>query len=986
MQRVFGLPAGALAIALTVTLALSAVAIVVLAVRNPVFFKMGIRNIPRRPARTALIVVGLMLATAIISAALLTGDTMTKAVRSSVLTTMGSTDVAVVGGAQATTGGGTEEVRSSQPYFDGASALDVVGRTAAGLPVDGFMAAIIEPVAGQHAAAGRTEPRLSLFAPDPASTGAFGFDDVTGLARGEVLLNDRAASELDAAAGDEVQVLVGTRIATLTVAGTGRYDGAGTDGAAVIMPLGDAQELLGRAGQVNHVLVSNTGGLTSGVEHSDVVVAALEEAVAPLGLTAEPSKQDGLAQADAAGDVFVQLFTTFGSFSMAAGILLIFLIFVMLATERRAEMGMARAVGTQRRHLVQSFLFEGAVYDVIAAAVGAALGVGVSFVMVQVVGRAFATEGLELTYSLSARSLLIGYTIGILLTLVVVTASAWRVSRLNIVSAIRDLNEPARGGRRRATWLVLAVMLPLGILLAVSGATSRIYLPWMIGLSLVILSSVTLIRLAGGSVRLAFTIGGALVVVQWLLPLGFFDRFFGEMAMDFTIWVVGGLLLVVAATWVTTFNADVLLRGLSWLTSPIARLRPVVKMAVAYPLQSRFRTGVTMAMFMLVVFTLVSGTVIPSAFTRAMNDVETFGGGYDIRVSTAPAAAVADLRSELPDELASEIERTGGQSFVPVLASQDGTDRPPAPYALRGLDDDFLAATTYRFSALARGYDSAQAVWAALASDTGLAVVDGFIAPRRQNWNITVMPEFQLSGFYVDEGTFDPVPITVEDPLSGEVLHLTVIGVLTDDTPWAMAGVTVSQAALGAFGGRATPTVHHLGVVPGADAEAVADGVEAALLARGGEARTYAALLDEVVGANLLFLRLIQGFMALGLVVGVAALGVVSARAVVERRQQLGMLRAIGFQPAMIRRTLLLESSIVSMTSITIGALLGLAISYNVIADAREQQGWSEVTFAVPWLNLFIVFAAVFVAALATTYLPARRASRIYPAEALRYQ
>src|SRR6266513_3010622 len=107
------------------------------------------------------------------------------------------------------------------------------------------------------------------------------------------------------------------------------------------------------------------------------------------------------------------------SCSMAAGVLLIFLIFVMLAAERRPEMGMARAIGTQRRHLVQSFVYEGAAYDVAAAAVGALLGVGVSFVMVRVVGRAFQSEGLSLGYSITARSLVIAYALGVLLTLIV---------------------------------------------------------------------------------------------------------------------------------------------------------------------------------------------------------------------------------------------------------------------------------------------------------------------------------------------------------------------------------------------------------------------------------------------------------------------------------------------------------------------------------------------------------------------------------------
>ena len=64
-----------------------------------------------------------------------------------------------------------------------------------------------------------------------------------------------------------------------------------------------------------------------------------------------------------------------GLFSIAAGVMLIFMIFVMLATERKAEMGMARAVGAQRSNLVQSFVSEGMAYNLLAGAVGAALGV-----------------------------------------------------------------------------------------------------------------------------------------------------------------------------------------------------------------------------------------------------------------------------------------------------------------------------------------------------------------------------------------------------------------------------------------------------------------------------------------------------------------------------------------------------------------------------------------------------------------------------------
>jgi putative ABC transport system permease protein len=48
-----------------------------------------------------------------------------------------------------------------------------------------------------------------------------------------------------------------------------------------------------------------------------------------------------------------------------------------------------------------------------------------------------------------------------------------------------------------------------------------------------------------------------------------------------------------------------------------------------------------------------------------------------------------------------------------------------------------------------------------------------------------------------------------------------------------------------------------------------------------------------------------------------------------------------------------------------------------------EQQ---DVALTVPWLNLTVIFTVVYLASLASTLLPAIRASRVYPAEALRYE
>jgi ABC-type antimicrobial peptide transport system permease subunit len=71
---------------------------------------------------------------------------------------------------------------------------------------------------------------------------------------------------------------------------------------------------------------------------------------------------------------------------------------------------------------------------------------------------------------------------------------------------------------------------------------------------------------------------------------------------------------------------------------------------------------------------------------------------------------------------------------------------------------------------------------------------------------------------------------------------------------------------------------------------------------------------------------------------------------------------------------------------ILLGIALGLIVAFNVVLDYRNTPGWETMTFAVPWLTLGIVFAAVYTGSVIATLLPARQASRVYPAQALRYE
>jgi putative ABC transport system permease protein len=1003
MNELFGIPTETLAAVLAVLLGLSLAVLAALAVRNRILFKLGVRNLPRRPGRTALIVVGLMLGTTIVAAAMTTGDTMSHTIRSSAVTTMGQTDElvstrgaddALTAGSEIGAGGQAGAVR----YFPETLLPDIYLAARHSRVVDGVAPAIVEQVAVVAPRTRQTEPRVTLFASDPGRLDGFGEIKLTDgrpialaeLRQGVVFLNRDAADELDAREGDLVRVLAAGRARTVKVRAVVDYDGTGTDGPAALMSLNTAQSLLHKEGLIKHVLISNDGGATDGVGHTDAVLDALQPVLDRYGLEAAPSKRDALKTADEEGSAFMSLFTTFGSFSIVAGILLVFLIFVMLSAERRGEMGIARAIGTRRGHLVQMFVYEGLAYDVLAAAVGALLGVAAAFAMVTVLAGALSEFGVEIERKVRLTSIVVSYSIGVLLTLAVVAFSSWRVSRLNIVTAVRGLPDPPHSRRRGRRVIAIVLGVVFAVLMIASGISAVDALTFNVGVSLALMTLIPVSRALGIGERLAYTLGGVGLVAWWLLPFDILETITGEPpAMNFSIFIVSGLLVVLGSVWALVYNADVLLAGVTKAFGRIRALTPVVRMAVAYPLRSRFRTGVTLAMFTLVVFTLVMGATTSGSFISAYDNEREFAGGFEIRADSVAASPIGDMAGavERDSSLADRIDAVASQSVLPAKARQLGTAAKEASYPVYGFDDTFLNATTYDFAAMARGYESGRDVWQAMRTTPGLAIVDSLVVPRRENFNFGVPPDFRLSGFYLEDGTFDPVTIAVRDPQTDKTVRLKVIGVLKDSVAVTMYGISTSQRTLAAaFGNRVRPTTYHFSVPSGVDAEATATDLEAAFVSNGLEAQAMSDLLHDAVATSWTFNRLILAFMGLGLLVGVAALGVISARSVVERRQQIGVLRSIGFQRRMVQAAFLLESSFISLVAIFVGTTLALILAYNVINDTSESQGATSVSMVVPWGTLGIVFFIVYAASLVTTLLPALRASRVEPAEALRYQ
>lgn len=746
------------------------------------------------------------------------------------------------------------------------------------------------------------------------------------------------------------------------------------------------------------------------------------------------SKQFVVQAADVAGIAFGSIFSSFGILSIFAGVLLIFLIFVMMAAERRSELGIARAVGMQRGHLVQMFVTEGMLYDLVAALVGLGLGLLVSYGMLGFLNGLFANLSqqvgsqslpFQFRWSVTTTSLIISYCLGVILTFAVVTIASWNVSRLNIVAAILNLPDTAKESRRGR---IRQTLRGLAILLLVISAGYLIWLGREYGQTVTFIGGTLLLLGSGWSIgswlpmrpdlrqRSSYTLIGAGLILIWAMPwtrvVGAENVFFNQNpAFTLLSFALSGPLIIIGAILLVMFNADSIAGGFTRLVGGIGSLTPVLKIAIAYPLHNRFRTGVAMLLFAMVITAVTVMSVVIRATEVVTEPSEERTVGFDIVLSPgllsffAPVTDIAAEAAIRPDFPREQVSVLGSVSRLRIDASagDQGWSSMASDIGLTGIDEGYTkqAQQYYGFQMRAPGFDSDEAVWQALAERDDVAVIMPWMVAgpeERPDTDVTFSGpgvevsafSLQLYGFSVEEGATIPqleIKLRSQPTDDTEPLQHTVqiIGILEDGEALAGGSIQVNRRVLDILNGEAvSPERFYVKVAPGAEERATAQALERAMLSSG----FNAVLLSDQFAAGQAVLRgilgLFQGFLALGLVVGIAGLGVISNRTVVERRQQIGILRSIGYQNGTVATLFVLEANFIALTGILVGGITGLILADKTIGQAYDMA--TQQNFPTPWLTIagMLLFAWLF--SLLATILPAWQASRIYPAEALRYE
>jgi putative ABC transport system permease protein len=273
-------------------------------------------------------------------------------------------------------------------------------------------------------------------------------------------------------------------------------------------------------------------------------------------------------------------------------------------------------------------------------------------------------------------------------------------------------------------------------------------------------------------------------------------------------------------------------------------------------------------------------------------------------------------------------------------------------------------------------------VWEALRTTPGLAVIDAF-AVSEDHFAVGG-PEFHVEDFDETVEVMDPLALQLRDPTSGKPVNLSLIGVIDFGSSANFFGLYTSEQTFNEVFGEPEFSRFYVKVQPGVDPGDTAKAIESALVTTGAQAVSMKDQLEEDQATFNSFFYLIQGFMGLGLLVGTAAVGVIAFRSVVERRQQIGMLRAIGYTRGTVALSFIMESSFIALLGVATGVGLAVLLSFNLLTS--DEMSNVDMGFIIPWWQILLTAAFAYGASFLMTILPSRQASGIVIAEAIRYE
>lgn len=813
---------------------------------------------------------------------------------------------------------------------------------------------------------GSTFP-VTIGAINPAQYPLVGQPDFTQPAHGdlhsllaaaqEAVLSTNAANGVHAAVGDTV-ALNGSNGRTMTIHVVGLIGGGGLIGNGVDVFV--RQDTYARASSIP--LSYNAFYMTTTSDAQSSNVAAKIKKRYPLATVqtvadALKSRQDQTNQIHQLLQVVGILALLIGGFGVVNTMN------VMLA-RRRIEIAMLKTSGYRNRDLYALFGLEAALLGLLGGVLGAAVGVGLSWMVKTLLENAFL---LRLPFVVDAGSIVMGIVVGLVTAVIFGLQPIVRAAQVRPQAVLRDASEPAP----RASILgTIGLFVLLSILFCVLASIILGSALWGIG---VVYGTFLVL----GLLSIVF---GLLVWLVSALPVP--ERFGGRQAIISTIGLLVAVAVFVALPAIGGLLALVALLGylVAFLPRP---WKAIIRMSLRNIGRQRARATVTLLALFVGVFSVGLMVIL----------------GQDIRdkINTAIASqSDYNVISLVPDRWSSQV--AGQLGHLPGLKKHNViAAAAAAPFQVNGKPLTELVGTGVGQSS--RGGGGRRAGRGNLGAEGTLAFLDGLggydlragqstaatipagdgrnLRPSDEGTTNVLLNAFlhTLGPLYLKVGDH----VTVANEARSTLLTLTVVGFY--NTGFAntthFEPILASRSLVRRFGGTGLQDIYSLSVDPNKADAAVSQLSKGAPHALTLNLASLGTIVDQILG-NLI--TLLVALAALALFAGIIIIANAVGLAMLERRREQGILKSVGYTSGNVLAGVLIENGIIGGLGGVLGILL-VAVATTALAKL-----FFKTSLDIPGLTALGLILLVAAIALATSALVSWGAVRVRPLDVLRYE
>ncbi len=678
------------------------------------------------------------------------------------------------------------------------------------------------------------------------------------------------------------------------------------------------------------ILVSlETGRTLMGIREPVYTNLLLSEE-APAGWHAVPVRAEAENSLRDAINMLTVIFSVTSINAVIIGLVLITNIFKFIAEERRQEMGILRAVGLGRVELRRLLTMEGLLFGAISGLLGVLFGWLITYGLMQLMSMTFRsafplTRGIfDLSFDPAAA--LSSYAIGLLIVYTCVGLIAKAAARVPIIDALQIRPDDHAYGKRRHSVLLLWLSILAGVAIV----------------SFVAITAVPDIRR------------------QWVtddrMPIIFLAAFLSIP-----------MLILITVQWLPMMS-----EGILRLFRRSASMTLVLRLALRSMSVNRFRTSLLLIMFAAISCFVSLPVIYNHAMEQSMNlqNPLRLTGGHELVARdqrTLHTERIMASMRQLPKEEAPPLEAFELSAVHQLTWKESQGEWGTFFFKVNGIDSSFSASNEIPLTRRDSRFASDREAWEELALSEDAVILsedalmqfygraykigDSFtvqVGGQRVEKRIIAIAGLvgyhpESYGIWVNQAT---IPTLAKDP---DEIHTTVFVNVTD--AWDSTTARQIEKALTLM------NIHP-----------VTDIVES-------ESGWY-RLMMFIIGLMKYFNQAALGIGMLGLIV-------VMYRLVRQRRQQLGLLRAIGVTPKLIMRSILLEGVGIGFIGITLGFVAGTYMSFVIFETLMGADLGKEMTLPIGEIGMNFVLAIA--VSVVTAYVPSRKVLRVSPLEAARY-